>query len=134
MFVARKSNHIQQDIARNWSSWNFGQEGVKANVIEEIEQFKKECKEADMPFSISGFELWGDEMDNADIRQLYPGYWVLVDERFDGQIAGIALKSASIEEAIKEANGGCFFGDGIAFDAQSAKLVHSNGDIHIFEL
>lgn len=42
MFVARQSNHIQEDIARNWSSWNFGQEGFSGSMNELIIGLKKQ--------------------------------------------------------------------------------------------
>ena len=32
MFIARKSENIQEDIKRNWSSWNFGQLGFDGTI------------------------------------------------------------------------------------------------------
>lgn len=136
-FIARKSNHIQEDIKRNWSSWNFGEEGLEATE-EEIEEWKQEAIDNGQPFYISGFELWGDDIKNADIRELYPGYWVLVDDvngiGTEG-IFGIELDAENLEEAIEEAEKRSdYFGEGIRFDATEAKLVYSNDDIHIFEV
>ena len=134
-YVARKSDNIQSDIERGWSSWNFGQEGLSATE-EQIDTWKEEAIENDQPFCISGFELWGDDITNADIRELYDGYWVLVDNgNAANGISGIELDAESIEEAIEEANNRTdYFGEGVCFDAQDAKLVYSNDDIHIFEI
>jgi hypothetical protein len=134
-YVARMSDNIQSDIKRNWSSWNFGQEGLSATE-EQIDTWKEEAIENDQPFCISGFELWGDDIANADIRELYEGYWVLVDNvNAANGISGIALDAENIEQAIEEANNRTdYFGEGVCFDAQEAKLVYSNDDIHIFEI
>lgn len=135
MYVARQSQHIQEDIQRNWSSWNFGKEGLTATETQ-IEDWKQQAIDNDQPFCISGFELWGDDITNADIRELYDGYWVLVDNvNAANGISGIELDAESIEEAIEEANNRTdYFGEGVCFDAQDAKLVYSNDDIHIFEI
>lgn len=132
-YIARQSNHIQDDIQRGWSSWNFGQEGLKCTE-EELEAYKAACIEGDKPFYISGFELWGSEIEAADIRELYAGYWVLVDDRFSGSIAGTDLKATTLEDAIKEAANAAYWGDGVRIDTTEATLVWSDGSIHIFEV
>lgn len=134
-YVARMSDNIQSDIERGWSSWNFGLFGLSATE-EQIDTWKEEAIENDQPFCISGFELWGDDIANADIRELYEGYWVLVDNvNAANGISGIALDAENIEQAIEEANNRTdYFGEGVCFDAQEAKLVYSNDDIHIFEI
>ena len=134
-YIARKSENIQSDIERNWSSWNFGQEGLNATE-EQIEDWKQQAIDNEQPFCISGFELWGDEILNADIRELYTGYWVLVDNTNAANgISGIELNSETLESAIKESNiRKDYFGEGVSFDAKNAKLVYSNNDIHIFEI
>jgi hypothetical protein len=103
MFIARLSNHIQEDIKRNWSSWNFGECGFRG-TYDELQAAMKEAIEDGSSFMISGFELFGDEIKNADIRELYDGYWVLVDN-VNGNgpgIFGTELSAETIEEAIKE--------------------------------
>lgn len=134
MFIVRQSKHIQEDIKRNWSSWNYGEEGIKATA-EQIEAAKEACLNDDtLPFIVSGFEFYGDQVNDMDLRELYPNYWVLVDERFVSAIAGVALNANTLEDAIKEAKKTDCFGDGIAFDASTAKLVYSQDEIHIFEV
>lgn len=136
MYIARKSNHIQADIKRNWSSWNFGEDGI-FGTQEQIEAWKAEAVENNQGFYISGFELWGDDIKKADIRELYAAYWVLVDNENgigDG-IFGTALKSENLEDAVKEAQAIDYSGEGTKFDASEAILVKSiNNEIHIFEL
>lgn len=147
-YVARRSDHIKDDIKRNWSSWNFGQDGFEGTE-EELEQYKDEFivrptkdnphPTLDMPFEISGFEFWdADEIESLDIRELYKNYWVLVDNlNAGGGLSGIEIESENFEEAKKEAMDGLYFGEGISFDAQDEyKLVWSdrNDEIHLFEI
>jgi len=135
-FIARYSNHIQDDIKRGWSSWNFGQDGLEASE-EQIEAWKQEAIDNNEPFYISGFELWGDDIENADIRELYPGYWVLVDnENGIGEgIFGAPLSAETIENAIEEAKKADYSGEGVKFNPSDYELVYSiNDEIHIFKL
>lgn len=135
MFIARKSNHIQEDIKRNWSSWNFGEEGF-TGTYDELQAAMKEAISSERGFWISGFELWGDDIKNADIRELYEGYWVLVDNvnGYGQGIFGTELSAKTLEEAITESLTAAYWGQGVRFNAQDATLVHSEGDIHIFEV
>lgn len=132
--VARQSQHIQEDIKRNWSSWNFGQDGIKATE-QELQDGIASALESDGCIYISGFELYGKELESADIRELYPNYWVLVDNtnRLSG-LSCLSLSSTNLENAKNEIKNLSFSGDGISFDAESSKLVASFGDIHIFEV
>lgn len=136
-YIARYSEHIQEDMKRNWSSWNFGEEGINATETQ-IENWKQEAIDNDQPFYISGFELWGSQIESADIRELYEGYWVLVDNvnGYGGGIFGTALKSNILEEAIKEASAADYSGEGVRFNANDAVLIKSieNGTIHIFQI
>lgn len=134
MLVARQSSHIQEDIKRNWSSWNFGQDGISCTESELLAGIEA-AKEANEPIYISGFELYPNEVENSEIKELYPNYWVLVDNtnRLNG-LSCINLVSENVNDAIKEIESISFSGDGNYFDAQSAKLAKSIGDIHIFEI
>ena len=133
-YVARKSNHIQEDIVRNWSSWNFGEEGFKGSESELAEYLESatDCK----PCFISGFEIYPDQKKEFSFGELYENYWVAIDNvNAKNGLSAIALKSENLENAIVEANKRTdYFGDGISFDASEAKLVYSNNDIHIFEI
>jgi len=135
MFIARQSNHIQEDIKRNWSSWNFGQDGF-VGTYDELQDAMNEAIESGSAFYVSGFELWGDDIKNADIRELYDNYWVLVDNvNSNGPgIFGTELSAETLEEAIEESKESDYSGQGVCFDAREAKLVYSEGDIHIFEI
>ena len=134
MYVARKSGHIQEDIKRNWSSWNFGEEGFEGTRSELNEYLASATDES--PIWISGFEIYPNQVKSFKFGELYSNYWVAIDT-FNAKngLSAIELNSSSIEEAIEEANNRSdYFGDGISFDANEAKLVYSNNDIHIFEL
>lgn len=134
MFIARKSENIQEDIKRNWSSWNFGQLGFDG-TIQELKAEMEKSLENETSFDISGFELWGDDIIKADIRELYQGYWVLVDNvnSPDG-LSCIDLDATTLEDAIIESKKCQFNGSGETFDASDANLVYSENDIHIFEI
>lgn len=134
MYIGRKSNHIEADVTRNWSSWNFGQDGFKGSY-EQLQSAKQEALESGSCFMISGFQLYGDDIKNADIRELYPNYWVLVDNvngRTRKGIFGTELSADTLEDAIAESERAFYCGEGIRFDATDAELVYSNDDIHIF--
>ena len=132
-FVARKSSHIKEDIKRNWSSWNFGGDGFEGTE-EELNEAIEEALENDEPFTISGFDLWGRDLKNADIRELYENYWVCVDNvNAKGGLSCIELEAETIEEAIEESSKTIYCGDGNCFDANDFTLVYSNNDIHIFQ-
>mgnify|MGYP007040063912 FL=1 len=146
MFVARQSNHIQEDIARNWSSWNFGQEGFSGSMDELIIGLKK-AKDIESSFWISGFDIWVESVDinynkrvvyvnDHVIRELYSDYWVSVDDvNARNGLSAISLNATSLNDAIDEANNRKdYWGDGISFDASESVLVYSNDDIHIFQI
>lgn len=91
-YFVRYTNHIEEDLERGWSSWNFGSEGyegTKEDLLNDIEK----CKDTDGGDSIyiSGFDLWIDKdthvssdidtiyIKDNEIKELYDNYWVLVD-------------------------------------------------------
>ena len=134
MFVARKSNHIQEDIKRNWSSWNFGQEGF-TGTEDELNQYLAKATD-ERSVWISGFDIYPDQLKEFTFGELYPNYWVAIDYvNANNGLSCICLNAETAEEAIKEAeNRSDYFGDGYSFDATKAKLVYSNNDIHVFEI
>ena len=71
-YYVRYSDHIKEDLKRNWSSWNFGGEGFEGTE-EELEEVKQNAIDSNgsASFYISGFELWGDDIIETDIRELY---------------------------------------------------------------
>lgn len=134
MFIARQSDHIEEDIKRNWSSWNFGQEGFEG-TREELNEAIDQITDSS-PLCISGFELYPDFVNDFEFGELYENYWVVIDRvNASNGISGIELDAKVLEEAIKEStNRNDYFGDGISFDTSKAKLVKSIDDIHIFEV
>jgi hypothetical protein len=134
MFIARKSNHIEADIKRNWSSWNFGQDGFKG-TREELNEYLATCTDSSAVF-ISGFEIYADAVKGFEFGELYPGYWVAID-RVNAPVglSAVELDADNLQDAIKEAaERSDYFGQGVCFDARKAKLVHSDDDIHVFEV
>lgn len=136
-YVARLSNHINEDIKRNWSSWNFGQEGF-TGTKSELDAFLASATD-DKSVWISGFDMYADDVKNSEFGELYPNYWVAIDNV--NALSGLSCLSIDAEDeesAISEALSleGQYWGDGDSFDANEAKLVYSNNEkgIHVFEL
>jgi hypothetical protein len=104
-FIARKSSHIQEDIKRNWSSWNFGEGGFEG-TYSELQNKIKEALESESSLFISGFELWDNDIKKADIRELYTNYWVLVDNTngYGNGIFGTELKAESLRMQSRNLN------------------------------
>lgn len=63
-YIARFSNTIQEDIKRNWSSWNFGQDGITCteNELDKLKQLCINDKSECTVFYISGFEFTGSRL------------------------------------------------------------------------
>lgn len=143
-YVARKSNHIQEDIIRNWSSWNFGQEGFEGTKLELVELLNQ-AKENESSIWLSGFDIYPSKVgydfdaiyaDDYEIKELYANYWVCVDNiNSPNGLSCIELNAESLEDAIQESHTRrdyCWDGD--TFDANEYELVYSKDDIHIFIL
>ena len=131
-YVARQSENIQSDIKRNWSSWNFGQEGFKG-TYDELQDYLSKATDEN-PVYISGFDIYPDQIKGFEFGELYEKYWVAIDNvNAKNGLSAISLNAENLENAIIEANKRTdYFGDGISFDATDAELVYSNNDIHIF--
>lgn len=134
-YIARYATHIEDDLKRGWSSWNFGGHGFEGTK-EELEDAIQYAIDNECEFSISGFDLWGDDILKADIRELYPNYWVLVDNvNARGGLSFISLKSTNLNDAIEEAKNEIYSGEGVTYHPTEIKLVYSiNNQIHIFEV
>jgi hypothetical protein len=136
MYIVRQSEHIKEDLQRNWSSWNYGELGFEGTK-EELEESMEEAIENESSFDISGFELWEEDIEKADIRELYDGYWVLVDNTRGRGLSCNILESESLEEAIEEVKeNGVDLGEGETVDCSNAKVVWSDEEdfIHIIEI
>jgi hypothetical protein len=132
--------------AKDWSELS---DGERYEFIEDQRGRIQYLKE-DTPtgsFYISGFDMPYPQVKKAYedglIRELAPGYWVLVDDRFDnGEIAGSELEAETLEEAIREAEEdkrGLYSGDGTqipVWGENAAQLLWSSADNlrHVFGL
>lgn len=134
MFVARKSNHIEEDIKRNWSSWNFGEAGFEG-TRNELNDYLNSATDEN-PVFISGFDIYPDNVKEFTFGELYNNYFVAIDNiNTPNGLSCIELEANTIEGAITEASERSdYWGDGQSFDARQAKLVYSNDDIHVFEI
>ncbi len=135
MFIVRQSEHINEDIKRNWSSWNYGLEGFEGTE-EELEQ-ELESITDERSFWISGFDIYPDNRNEFDIRELYSNYWVVVDTFHGYGLSCNILESDSIEESINEVTSDGFkidLGEGDMVDCSEAKVVWSDDNIHILEV
>lgn len=135
MLIARYSNHINEDLQRGWSSWNFGEDGIFATE-QDMKKYLSEISD-ESPLPISGFEIYAHNVDDFQIKQLYPGYWVVVDNvNACGMLSCVELESETLEEAIEEYENKSYTGDGDCFDAESAELLWSSpcGEYHILEV
>lgn len=132
MLVVRQSDHIQEDIKRNWSSWNFGQDGFKG-TREELDAYLETCDE-DSPVCISMFELYPDELKRTKFDELYQNYWVVVDDR--GGLSVNILEQDNLTDAIEFIQNNKWFcgGDGNFVDASDAVVVWSDGNTHILQI
>jgi carboxypeptidase C (cathepsin A) len=131
-FVVRYSEHINEDLARNWSSFNFGEEGLNCTA-EELQSEINSCLNEERPLYISGMELWGDELRSATIKELYSNYWVLVDMRQRGLSCNL-LNADTVEEAIEIVNDPEFaidFGSELMVNCSAAKIVFSKNNVHV---
>jgi hypothetical protein len=133
-FIARQSKHIQSDIQRNWSSWNFGQDGF-IGTREELDEFL-ELATDDLPVCVSMFEIYKCDIKKYKFGELYENYWVVIDnENASEGLSGILLNALDLDSAIIEANRRLdYFGEGIGFCATTAELVYTNGEINVFKL
>lgn len=151
-YYVRFSDHIEEDMKRGWSSWNFGQdgfEGEKEELIDVINNYK----ESEGEFQISGFNVWIDESTDVSsdyesvyvgdytLSQLYPNYWVAVDNvnAENGLSAHVLPDNLfSIEDILKEIkdNNGKYdgTGDGESFSASDATVIYSKDNMHIIEV
>lgn len=133
-YVARKSENIEADIQRNWSSWNFGQEGFEGTK-EEFDAFLAEATDEDSIW-ISGFELYASDVKKTQFGELYTNYWVAIDtQNARNGLSCIELESEDLENAITEAaTRNDYWGDGSSFSASDATLILGINDIYIFEV
>jgi hypothetical protein len=135
MFVARQSDHIQEDIKRNWSSWNFGLGGFEGTK-EQFEEYLASATDS-KPCHVSGFDIYKDDLKNFEFGELYENYHVAIDCVSGGRkgLSCVYLKAETLDEAIKEAETRTdYWGEGKKFDASVSKLVYTNGFIHVFEV
>ncbi len=138
-YYLRYSNYIEEDLKRNWSSWSFGQlgfNGTKAQLDNYIESVTDEN-----PISISGFDIYPIDIDNFRFGELYPNYWVVIDNvnannglsahLLPSTLLNVSDALSFIEENKCKYDGS---GDGESFDAKKGKLIYSDGWMNIIEI
>ncbi len=135
-YLVRQSNHIKSDLERNWSSWNYGQEGLEIS-LDELNTHIENMSDEDT-FFISGFELTKEEAERSEFGELYNNYVVLIDKETTGLCINY-LKSTSLVEAIKEVRNKSFemnLSTHDSEDCSGANLVWScpDNEIHIIEI
>lgn len=100
LFVGRISKHINEDIKRGWSSWDFGNGGVSR---EKIDAFLED-ENADT-INISGWEYNQEQLQRAldcgDIDELYSGYWVARDNQNGFGLACCKIYADTVEQALE---------------------------------
>lgn len=133
-YLARYSNHINEDLQRGWSSWNYGQDGLNCTE-EELQDAINQVLNGELDcIYCSGFDLYADDLKTTEFGELYENYWVVKDKHFSSSLAAIVLHSTDLTSAIEEASNAIYSGDGVRI-TEEYKLVHSiNNEIHIFEL
>jgi hypothetical protein len=141
MFIARYSAHINQDIVRNWSSWNFGQEGFEG-TYEELQNELSQITD-EKPFWVSGFDIYPSQKNQFRFGELYSNYWVAIDTRGRGLSCHIIEDAETFEQALSivQSNKGLYdgTGDGDFIDCSGANVIYSEvGDgefgLHIIEI
>lgn len=138
-YYVRFSDHINEDLKRGWSSWNFGEEGFEGTE-EELQEALSNITD-NSPFWISGFDIYPDAIDEYEIKELYPNYWVVVDNiNAQGGISGHELPEGleTIEDALAEIQSkrGMYdgTGEGDTIYVEDAKVIYSQDDMHIIEV
>lgn len=106
VYAARVTAHLEQDLKRGWSSWNYGEDGVSRKAIDRFlaaDEALEEWERDNDTLSISMFEYTASKLraalENDEVRELYPGYWVAVDESHGGGLACNIIDAASHDEA-----------------------------------
>ena len=138
-YYVRFSDHIDEDLKRGWSSWNFGEEGFEGTE-EELEEALSNITDEN-PFWISGFDIYPDQIDEFEIKELYSGYWVVVDNfNAQGGLSGHQLPEEleTLEDVLNEIKSkkGEYdgTGEGETIYTETAKVLYSEDNMHIIEV
>lgn len=135
-YIVRISEHIEEDIERNWSSWNYGLEGFEGTE-EEFEAYLDECREDGETIFISGFEIFPKDLDSFEFGELYDNYWVAIDYRNGKGLSCNIIDADSDEQAIKTATADNFsvdLGDGDTINCKNAEVIYSEDELHVLKI
>ena len=138
-YYVRFSDHINEDLKRGWSSWNFGEEGFEGTE-EELQEALSNITD-NSPFWISGFDIYPDSINEYEIKELYPNYWVVVDNiNAHNGLSAHELPSSieTLEDVLKEVTAKKYkydgTGEGDSFESDKATVIYSKDDMHIIEV
>lgn len=138
-YYVRYSNHIDEDLKRGWSSWNFGLEGFNGTE-QELQDAINQITDTS-PFWISGFDIYPDFVEEYEIKELYPNYWVVVDNiNAKNGLSGHELPKGllTIDDILNEVKANRHkydgTGDGETICVEEAKVIYSDGDMHIIQV
>lgn len=154
-YYVRWSDHIQEDLKRGWSSWNYGEGGFEGTE-EELENYLESASD-NSPSGISYMDLYPEDVKNVEIipmnttfraehnttyiGELYENYWVVIDtinakNGLSGHLIDEDTKSLS-ELIQKVAYQGYYdgVGDGQTIDTSRAKVIYSSDEgYHVLEV
>lgn len=125
----RFTDHINEDLKRGWSSWNFGQDGFRGSAQDLAEVIEKAIKE-DSYFAISGFDIYPEDIKTTAFGELMPGYWVVIDTLNSGTeaLSCHSIDAGSVEDVLSAmadpASPYSGTGDGNTVDAARAEIVY----------
>ena len=123
-YYIRQTEFLKEDLERGWSSWNFGQEGIECTEEELEEKIQALKKEEIQTIEISGFEIWKDQLNQFELGELYPNYWVVKDnENCWGGLACCEIEASTDEEALKIAKNGLPDLDGTGKNLEEMEYV-----------
>lgn len=138
-YFVRFSDHIYEDLKRGWSSWSFGSYGFEGTRRELDDFLSKSTDES--PVFISGFDIYPDQISEFEFGELYPNYWVAIDNvNARGGLSSHALPNnlKTTKDALAEisARKGKYdgTGEGNVMRTEEAKVIYSKDNMHIIEV
>lgn len=150
-YFFRSTQHIEEDMQRNWSSWSFGHGGISTEKLESYIDKIENGEEVYLYISLfeeyiePGSSVCFDWLDhkkhyfinnNIEIAELYSGYWVLIDNiNAKGGLSVIELNSINfadmINESIELSNSA--LGNGDSISSEDVSIFYKTENYSILE-